>query len=79
VIEGIGPKIAELLRDAGFTTWLRLSEADPTDLRRVLDDAGSRFRVHDPANWPPQAGLLAHGRWQEFKDLVASMRKRRAS
>lgn len=79
VIEGIGPKIADLLRGAGISTWRRLSEADPTDLRRVLDDAGPRFRVHQPANWPPQAGLLADGRWQEFKDLVGSMRERRSS
>jgi predicted flap endonuclease-1-like 5' DNA nuclease len=70
VIEGIGPKIAELLGDAGVTTWRRLAEADPADLRGVLDDAGPRFRMHDPAKWPAQADLLARGRWQEFTDMT---------
>jgi predicted flap endonuclease-1-like 5' DNA nuclease len=78
VIEGIGPKIADLLHDAGITTWRQLSEADPADLRRVLTEAGSRFRLHDPTNWPAQAALLTHGRWQEFKDLTAKLREQRA-
>ena len=78
VIEGIGPKIADLLHDAGITTWRQLSEADPAELRRVLTEAGSRFRLHDPTNWPAQAALLTHGRWQEFKDLTAKLREQRA-
>ena len=75
VIEGIGPKIAGLLDDAGITTWQQLSEAKPTDLREVLTSAGSRYRMHDPANWPTQAALLAGGRWQEFKDLTERVRR----
>jgi predicted flap endonuclease-1-like 5' DNA nuclease len=76
VIEGIGPKIAQLLSNAGFTTWQALSEADSTQLRRMLDDAGPRYRIHDPSKWPPQAALLAHGQWQEFKDLRVKLRQR---
>jgi hypothetical protein len=37
-------------------------------LNQVLDDACSRFRMHDPATWPRQAGLLADGHWQRFKE-----------
>jgi predicted flap endonuclease-1-like 5' DNA nuclease len=76
VIEGIGPKIADLLSNAGFSTWRALSGADPADLRRVLQEAGPRYRVHDPSKWPPQAGLLAQGRWQEYKDMTAKARNR---
>ena len=79
VIEGIGPKIASQLDDAGISTWRQLSESDPSELRRMLTEAGPRFRLHDPANWPAQAALLAHGRWQEFKDLTSKLREQRAS
>lgn len=79
VIEGIGPKIAELLDHAGFGTWQDLAGADPADLRRVLDEAGSRYHMHDPSSWPRQAALLADGRWQEFKELTEQIRSARAS
>lgn len=68
VVEGVGPKIAGLLADAGVDTWRGLATTDVDRLRAILDDAGSRYRMHDPSPWPPQASLLADGRWQEFKD-----------
>jgi predicted flap endonuclease-1-like 5' DNA nuclease len=76
VVEGIGPKIASLLSDAGISTWRALSDAEPDRLRGVLQDAGPRYRVHDPGSWPRQAALLADGKWQEFKDLRAKVRSR---
>lgn len=69
VVEGIGPKIADLLLATGIKTWWQLHQAQPDHLRRVLADAGPRFQVHDPATWPEQAGLLARGEWQQFKLL----------
>lgn len=75
VVEGIGPKIADLLHTTGgIKTWWELHRADPATLRALLDGAGPRFRVHDPASWPQQAGLLAHGEWEEFKELAAELR-----
>ncbi len=70
VVEGIGPKIADLLVGAGIADWWGLSNADVSALRTVLDDGGPTFRIHDPGTWPTQAGLLAHGRWAEFKELT---------
>jgi len=70
VIDGIGPKIAELCAGIGITTWSKLAESDVAVLQSMLDDAGSRYRVHDPASWPRQAGLLAAGRWGEFAALT---------
>ncbi len=66
VVEGIGPKIAELCSGIGVTTWEQLADTDVAALQSMLDDAGSRFRVHDPADWPRQAELLASGNWEEF-------------
>jgi predicted flap endonuclease-1-like 5' DNA nuclease len=70
VVEGIGPAIEELLHNDGIRTWRGLEAADPSALKGILDAAGARFRVHDPATWPRQAGLLADARWQDFKDLT---------
>ena len=69
-VEGIGPKIAELLDGAGIADWWGLSHTDLSALRTVLDDDGPTFRIHDPGTWPTQAGLLAHGRWADFKELT---------
>ena len=70
VVEGIGPKIADLLLTAGIKTWWQLHQADPEHLRRVLAEAGPRFQVQDPTTWPEQAGLLARGQWQQFTLLA---------
>ena len=66
-IEGIGPKIAELCQGIGITTWAELSVTEVSLLRTMLNDAGQRFKSHDPSTWPQQAGLLAIGAWGEFK------------
>jgi predicted flap endonuclease-1-like 5' DNA nuclease len=75
VVEGIGPKIADLLqRDGGIRTWWELHLADVATLRALLASAGPRFQVHDPSSWPEQAGLLAHGEWEEFQTFVAGLK-----
>ena len=66
-IEGIGPKIAEVLTTAGIATFAQLAEAEPDQIRQILDSAGSQFASHDPATWPKQAGLAAEGKWDELK------------
>lgn len=66
-VEGIGPKIAGLLNDAGIVTFADLSKAPIKKLRKVLEDAGSRFRMHDPKTWAAQAKLAAKGNWDKLK------------
>jgi predicted flap endonuclease-1-like 5' DNA nuclease/uncharacterized membrane-anchored protein YhcB (DUF1043 family) len=70
VVEGIGPAIEKLCHAKAINTWRILESTPVTDLRTMLEDAGPRFRMHDPASWPQQAGLLADGRWAEFKALT---------
>ncbi len=73
VVEGIGPKIAALLRDEGIGSWAALSQVDVETLRAILEAAGARFRMHDPGTWPRQAALLARGQWDEFKALTEQL------
>ncbi|MDH3674542.1 MAG: DUF4332 domain-containing protein, partial [Anaerolineae bacterium] len=57
-INGIGPKVAELLSSAGVKTFEQVATADVAQLRQVLDRAGSRYRIIDPTSWPAQARSL---------------------
>ena len=58
-IRGIGPGIAAVLGARGITTWARLAQTEVADLRAILEEAGPRYRVHDPSTWPAQAAELA--------------------
>ena len=77
-IEGIGPKIAGLLVEAGIKTFADLSKAKVTTLREVLQNAGSRFKMHDPSTWAQQAKLAAKGAWDELKTLQDKLNGGRA-
>ncbi|MCB9315709.1 MAG: DUF4332 domain-containing protein [Lewinellaceae bacterium] len=69
IIEGIGPKIAELLNKAGIETWEQLAVTSPYRLREILDEGGSQFNIHDPETWPQQADLAAKESWDALKKL----------
>ena len=68
-VEGIGPKIAELMHDAGIRTFADLAAADVEKLNGILHDGGSHFASHDPTTWPQQAGLAAQGKFDELQTL----------
>ncbi len=74
LIEGIGPRIETLFKADGITTWRELSKANVERLQGVLDAAGPRYKVQNPASWPRQAGLLADGKWAEFKTLTDTLK-----
>jgi large subunit ribosomal protein L17 len=69
LIEGIGPKIAELLNNAGITTFAQLAASEDEAVQQVLTDAGSRFNVHDATTWNEQAALARDGKLDELKEL----------
>ncbi len=73
IVEGIGPKIEELYHSAGIKTWKALSETATSKSQQILDDAGSRFTVHNPETWAKQAELAYQGKWQELKDWQDSL------
>ena len=68
-IEGIGPKIEQLMHNAEITTWQKLSETNVSRLQEILDAAGPRYKLADPGTWPQQAALAAGGRWKELQKL----------
>ncbi|GLR17690.1 30S ribosomal protein S1 [Portibacter lacus] len=68
-IEGIGPKIAEKLGEAGINTFAELAAASAEKLGEILEEAGPRYKMHDPTTWPQQSQLAADGKWDELKTL----------
>lgn len=73
IVEGIGPKIAELLQHNNIATWEQLAATDITTLKYILSQGGERFAMHDPSSWADQASLAAQGKWadlREYQDLL---------
>ncbi len=73
-IEGIGKKIAELLLKENISSFSELSKATPKKLKGMLDAAGSKFSMHEPATWPKQAKLAAAEKWDELKKLQSDLK-----
>lgn len=67
VVEGIGPKIEGLLNEANINTWAELAKSDQSVVQEVLDNAGPRYKMHNPATWAKQAQLLVDEKWAEFE------------
>ncbi|GAK61140.1 hypothetical protein U27_01038 [Candidatus Vecturithrix granuli] len=68
-IEGVGPKVAQVLNESGILTFAQLAQTDVNRLRTILQDAGSRFRMIEPESWPEQAELAANGDWSALTKL----------
>lgn len=68
-IEGVGPKISELLHAAGITNFSQLAAAKVSAIQEILKAAGSRYSMANPGTWPEQAALLAAGDYAGFEKL----------
>lgn len=73
-IEGIGPKIAEILKSGGIHTFAELAHTAVPRLQALLEAAGPRYRLARPDTWSEQAGLLARGDEAGFAALAAALR-----
>jgi len=58
-LEGVGPKLAEILNEAGITTYAELAESSVEKVQEILEAAGSRYASKDPAPWIAEAKTLA--------------------
>ena len=67
-IEGIGPKIAGILNDAGIDSYKKLSVKTAEDISAVLVEAGGNaYNRFDTTTWPEQAKLASEDKWDELK------------
>jgi len=63
-IEGIGPKIASTLVEAGIVTFADLAKAKPAKISEIIEGVRGN---HVSDTWPAQAKLAAEGKWDELK------------
>ena len=68
-IEGIGPKINDLMKADGIKTFADLSDSSVPSIQTVLDNAGPRYQIANPGTWPDQANLAANNRWPALAAL----------
>ena len=73
-IEGVGPKAAEALVNAGMDTFSKLAKGDAEKIKEVLTEASSRMAHLDPTSWPKQAQMAADGNWDELKEWQDSVK-----
>ena len=72
IIEGIGPKINQLLHDAGIKTFSQLAAADLQTLENMLHEAN--LRMADPATWAEQARLASAGEMEALQKLLDDLK-----
>lgn len=73
-IEGIGPKIEQLLNAANIYSFKVLAAVDVKTLRTILDNAGPRYKMHNPKTWKQQAKLAATGKWDKLAVLQKELK-----
>jgi large subunit ribosomal protein L20 len=78
LIEGIGPKIADILIAAGITSFRELADTSADRVREILAAAGDRYKMHDPSSWALQSRLAAEGKMDALKTLQDELNAGRA-
>jgi hypothetical protein len=72
IIEGIGPKVAKVLNEAGIHSFADLAGANATDVQKTLDAAG--LQMMNPEGWIDQAKLAARGDLEGLKKLQEALK-----
>jgi predicted flap endonuclease-1-like 5' DNA nuclease len=67
LVEGIGPKIEEILNKNQVFSFAQLAATPVSRIKEMLIAEGNRFAMHDPATWPAQALLAANAEWENLK------------
>lgn len=69
-IEGIGPKLSQVLSDAGINTFKKISNTKATKISEILVKAGGRaYKRFNPETWAQQAKLAHEEKWDALKKL----------
>ena len=73
-IEGVGPKMASILNEAGIKTFAQLATTKVATVKEILAAAGPRYKMHNPATWGKQAKLAAAGKWTALETLQGKLK-----
>lgn len=73
-IEGIGPKIEQLLNAGGIKSYSDVKQASVDEIKAILITAGPTYAVHDPSTWGEQAALAEANNWDKLKELQEELK-----
>jgi NADH-quinone oxidoreductase subunit I len=74
-IEGIGPKIADLLKVKGIENYGQLAETGKDRIEEILKEASVDLaNLVDPGTWGRQAKLAASGKWDALEKWQERLR-----
>lgn len=68
LLEGIGPKVQELLYAHGIYSFWELAVCSIEKLEWILANGWDRFSLCNPSTWPYQAELAAAKNWWKLKE-----------
>jgi len=77
MVEGLGPRSAQVLRQAGILAFAQIAAMEPEAIHEILRTAG--VRIAFPETWPQQAALAADGKWEALSELQSSLKGGRRS
>ncbi len=74
VVEGIGPKMEEVLKENGVKTIGQLASMNKGEIDAILAKYGNKYtRIIDPTTWPQQAALANDDKWEELIAMQKSL------
>ncbi|MFT7590235.1 MAG: putative flap endonuclease-1-like 5' DNA nuclease [bacterium] len=73
-IEGVGPKIEQLLNDDGIQSYNDIIALGAEKITAILLKAGPQYKVHDPSTWGDQAQLALDEKWEELHEMQAQLK-----
>ena len=65
IVEGIGPKAAEVLIAAGIDTFVKLANTSTEAVKEILTSSEARVGHLDPGTWAEQSQLAADGKMEK--------------
>lgn len=73
-IEGVGPKIATVLTDAGIQSFEQLAALEVDALKSIVTEAGVLFREKVAITWSEQAKLATSEQWDALAKLQEKLK-----
>jgi ribosomal protein L19 len=73
IIEGIGPKAAEVLINNGINTFALLASTPADTIKEFLTSAEAKVQHLDPTSWAQQSQLAADGKFDELETLKGEL------
>lgn len=73
IIEGIGPKAAEVLIAGGINSFAILAETSTKVVKDLLTNADAKVQHLDPTTWSQQSQLAADGKFDELETLKTEL------